>query len=459
MASLASNKGGGKKGHGKKPKAVHGKNLSSAQINSLGQSSTVQAIRSSVSASTWKKIQARAKQQGYTVEGLLNSVPGPMKEHSRAYITKTATTTINKAYAPASTALNQQEKRVQNVDLKRKNDNQHYLDWLATQSTKLTTDAKAADALMADKERALVQTTADGYSQLHQQAAADAAAQPGTVSDFSQAHALDFSNQGSRAVGTLAAGAESGLHQTEAHQQHAATLEANNYAISAANDARRQADTWKALSDIGDERQKLKLSQAADTAKEVARLLDQEITKAGSNRDAQLAGAKLQIQSDTLKSKNAQFAQTFGLAQSKFALDQAKFAHQIKVDGVKLNQTDQQIALTTDRNQLGWYRARHPGGNKGAKGTNNQANYDKAYATLSIATFKKGKKTRPLTVGYVRAHEGAVLAGLVAAGYSRKVAKAAVRAWLSNNGTGADPGHYSGRTAPQTSSNNNTHGN
>jgi hypothetical protein len=439
MASLASNK----KGHGgKKPKSVHGKNLTSAQINSLGQSSTVQAIRSSVSASTWKKIQARAKQQGYTVEGLLNSVPGPMKEHSRAYITKTATTTINKAYAPASTALNQQETRTKNIDLKRKNDNAHYLDWLATQSTKLTTDAKAADALMADKERALVQTTADGYSQLHQQAVAQAGAQPGTVSDFSQAHALDFSNQGSRAVGTLAAGAESGLHQTDEHQKHAATLEANNYAISAANDARRQADTWKALSDIGDERHKLKLSQAADTAKEVARLLDQEITKAGSNRDAQLAGAKLKIQSDTLKSKNAQFAQTFGLAQSKFALDQAKFAHQIKVDGVKLSQTDQQIALSADRNKLGWYRARHPGGNKGSKSGNGQAQFDKAYATISVATFKKGKKTRPLTVGYVRSHRNAVISGLITAGYSKKVARDAVHEWLIQGGTGADPGNY-----------------
>jgi hypothetical protein len=441
---VAANLAAGKSGNKKNSKHHGRRNLSAAAIAALGEPSYVRTVRHSVTPETWQRIVHRARQQGVSVEGFLSGLPHPLQERSRQNINRQARTTVNAAYAPALSELRGQDKRTRALDEKRKADNAHYLDWLSTQSTKIVGDAKAADALLADKERGLVTATADGYKQLHEQAVAQAGDQTGTVSDFSHAAALDFSGQGERGVATIAAGAQQGLEAAQQHELHAATLQANNFAISASNDAKRAADTWKTLSETNDKRTSLKLKRAADTASEVSRLLDQEITKANANRDAAAVQAKLKISADTLASKNAQFAATFGLAKQRLSLDQQKFLHLVHVDNVKLSQNWKKLSQGDRRLTLGWFKARHGrgsggGGSKTQKlGQLNQYSFDTGYANLSLSTF--GKHNHTITSGYVQHHHNAFINQLVHSGLNRETATRVVNAYITFGGS--DPGKF-----------------
>lgn len=430
-------------------------------MNTLGLSPEVAAIKAKATPKQWAQIRHAAHKRGLSVAGYVSGQPAAMREALPSALKQQAMDTIASVYKPAEADLSARERRVKAIDEKRHNDNQSYLQWLQGQSAKMTADAKLADQLLVDRQKGIQQQTTDAYAQLHQQAATAAASHQGVVSDPTESTAMDFTDEGKRAEGLIATARESTTNMIDSNAKLAATAAANNFAHIASLEAKRASDTWGALSDVADERTKLQLQKGADAAKEVARLLDQEITKAQSNREFGAALQKLGIQAQTLQFNKDKFSKQFGLEKSKFALELKKFMHQAHIDRLKIGIDErrlQQDANQFDRSlAVKWYVAKHPASSRNQGGKkydikgNNQYAFDTAVASIISGTYRPhgSKKTRSINHSYVAQNPNAMIATLMTQlGVTRRMATAAVRAFL-NKGS-ADPGDYTRYLHPST---------
>lgn len=252
------------------------------------------------------ELKRAAAKRGLTVAGTLQNVPEPLRERSTASLTAQALKTTNDAYAPAEQALSARQTQINALDAKRKTDNDYYSQWLATQQQNADAVSATADAALltqASQLHGAAQTQGDAAQQA---AMAQAGATPGNVSDPSQSTALQgLTANTDRSVGAADIANANAVGQVARSGAQRATLQASNFAQAAALEAHRQGDTYTALAKLSDDTAAEKLTKAADSSKEVARLLDNEVTKAQSNQQNEMLGAELNVKTDALSEKTA----------------------------------------------------------------------------------------------------------------------------------------------------------
>ena len=282
------------------------KSLSRETVLAMTLGPTATNVKLNASPQQWRKLVRTAHKKGLSMEEFFNRTPPALAAKTPGQLTSQATKVMNSAYAPAEAELNTRESQVNAISAKRQRDDEFYRQWLANQTAALQSDITSSNKLIADKLTGMDEAANAQYAQAAQAAAANVAAQPGVTQDVSRGNAIrqlpvDAAIAGVKRLGETTKEATGAQLSTGM----VAATHANNLARFAADEASRTADTWKALSEIGGEKTKLKLSKAADVAKEVARLMDQEITKAQGNRDYSTLLQKLDIQAADVKVKGA----------------------------------------------------------------------------------------------------------------------------------------------------------
>jgi hypothetical protein len=273
-------------------------------LTALTLGPTAAAVKAKVSHAQWRRIVKAAHKKGFAVDSFLQSdLPDPLKLRTRTSLRREAGKNVATAYAPAEAELTDRERRIANLDSKRKADNEYYLNWLKTKSGELEASAKGAQALY-DSRQGEIRTQLQGEIAAARNTAGQVSlAQGGVVSDPSQSTALANPGESIRATERLAAEQTLGNQQSLTNQGHLAFASAASFALMAAEDAKRSARTWESMQDLADDKHKLTFAKAADSQKEVARLLEGEVAKAGSNREYLAALDKLDITRDTLNLK------------------------------------------------------------------------------------------------------------------------------------------------------------
>lgn len=277
------------------------KRISQAEAIRLGSPQAVQA-KLSLKPSVWRKVVERAHARGYSVSGYLSNQPDALKERTQEGLRSRAEELIKTAYAPRHAELDHREQQIKALDEKRAADNRYYSEWLATQQQKLQQQAKAADATLDQTLSDAQAATLAAAKDLQQTAQGN---MEGSAGNVSQA-------EGSTASRMLALG-QATSNALQAQQQgairkdsHSANLRLAEHAAAylgqmAASDAKRQGETNKAQRELIDDRRVVALEQAADAAKEVARLQDQQIDIADMNRNFDAALEKLDIDREQIK--------------------------------------------------------------------------------------------------------------------------------------------------------------
>ena len=217
-------------------------------------------------------------------------------------------------YAPSFKQLGREESRLNSISEKRKSDNSYYLNWLTKQSELLQAHEDQARTSVNAAGAAAQQEVQAGWDELQSKLVADGNTAPGVVSNMGEAKAFDTTAAAAKSNAEI----ENQRAATEAQQERnigaASISSANNFALMASSEAKRVADQWEGLSKLGDAKQELRLSRAADAAKEVARSLDKEIEK--SQARAQIAASSA---SATLEAKR------LGLDRKKLGLEEGEF--------------------------------------------------------------------------------------------------------------------------------------
>lgn len=273
----------------------------------------------------------------------------PLAPMTPAQLRRQAAQTMRAIYKPAFKQLGREQSRMMSISEKRKADNQYYLDWLNTQSKQLTAHQDAANAVLTASGTQASQEVEKGYTDLRDHLLATGESTPGVVSDPGDANAFDVSAQAQRDRELTAASRAQSQAQIASGGDSAALANANNFAVMAAAEASRVGDQWKALSEIGDAKTKLRLSKAADAAKETSRLLDREIQK--TQIRGQLAASEAEA---ALKAK--QFGldlKEFGLDMSKFDFEQSKFNRKFGLENRELKERRQYHQAETALKQAG----------------------------------------------------------------------------------------------------------
>lgn len=291
-----------------------GRGISRDQFAALIHGGAYPQLKRQLNPRQWQRLVREARRRGTTIEGMASGLSGPLRPLTRKGIQRQAMQTVNDAYRPAEADLDSQESRVRAIDEKRARDNQHYARWLEAQHSRLRTEGAAADAALLRTEQEIATNVDQTYAESQKGARARAAAVAGNVSNPEQSLKLDMSPERQRAVETVANQRRQTATALGAGEKTSQFLQSSNALFMAAQDAKRQGQTFSALKDIADERSKVRFQKAADASKEIARLLDREITKAQSNREFNAATAKL------------------GLDRAELQFDQRKFKAQHKLN-------------------------------------------------------------------------------------------------------------------------------
>jgi hypothetical protein len=375
------------------------------------------------------RVKQAAAKRGLTISGLLQGGPEALRERSTAGLRAQALKTVSSAYAPAEADLGSRVSQANALDEKRRTDNQYYADWLATQQHTADAASQASDAaLLAQASQLHGEAQAAGNAQ-QQQAAQQAQATPGNVSDPSQSSAINgLAANTTKAVGAADIANAEAVGQVARSGASRATSAASNVASIAALEARRQGDTYKTLAGLSDESGKLKLSKAADMSKEIARLLDEEVSKAQSAQQTGILAQKLGVTQATLNEKAAHDRSTSRqsaaklrhqeavdrhtqmLADSKFKLDQAKYGDTKAKDiyqrqhklGPYAPPSKKNAAADVDQKK----RSRTGVSNILQLGTLTSSRYAGNYGTYKKAQLKAGVNISLINAGWQYAHGG-----------------------------------------------------
>jgi hypothetical protein len=440
--------------------AVHGLTKSdpqavkNADIARLG--ATAYATKKKVTPGRWKRIVKDAHAKGFTVDSFLDTnTPDQLKARTQTSLTSQATKTIASAYAPAETELTQAEARAKSIGDKRTRDNQYYLDWLTARSGELNAHAQAADEKLLERNKQIADELGAHNDALKSNLVSQA--QP-TQSDPNQSTAIaNTADEAKRSNEVVANARQASSDMVANNEKRNASDQAINFAQVAAMQASAQADTYKQLQGVADERTKLALAKAGDSSKEVARLLNQEVDKANSNREFGAALSKLGIANDANKIRLTGI-QTTSKDKAKQRSLTAAIADRTA------SQRDTEIQLKGDRLSLDWYKTKHPNsGKKGGKGKNTQEEFDRSVALLQSSVFtrptKDGKDVEVIKSKreYVLHRKDEIIAQIMKKEkVSREVAERAFRAYVqhedNNPGTAEDPGSFKlyGKKGPPT---------
>lgn len=247
--------------------------------------------------------------QAFIGKGALGKVPKALKGTSLRKIGRQSRKAIRPAFRPALADLRREKKTVLGVDRKRAADNKYYLSWLDTQSNQLRAHADAAAEEVRASQEEAQRNAEQAMLKIRGQLEGDAAQHAGTVSATDSASAFDLSPEAQLGLDRIvnARNFSEGAIGTE--ERRGGVEAQSNFAMMAAAEANRQAETASALGDIRSERTKVRLEQAAAEAAEVARRLTQEIEKANSKVDFRNLAASqwMALQAQKLERKKFRF--------------------------------------------------------------------------------------------------------------------------------------------------------
>lgn len=401
------------------------------------------AVKGKVSKKQWSTLVKQAHARGFAINSYLDtSTPDPLKQRTQASLAAQAKRTVAAAYKPAETELSQAESRIKAIQDKRDLDNKYYQDWLASKNAELATQQQTNTKALTDGITALQNSTAQAYAGQQGQEAAQLAATPGAVSDFSQSKALniDLTAQQMHGLSQMAATGSAALTQQGVDNTQLAQTQANAFAFMAAQRAKQQSDTFTELAKVADARQKLVLDKAAAASKEASRLLDNEVNKANSNRNYQAAAEKLGLQTQQFLADDANKKASLAI-QGKNADTAAKRADE--TNRHNLASEEEAKAARLQRK----YLAQHPiakaakrKGGSGAKSSDPQKRFEFGYAALRSARNPAGNNA-PYTVNYVKANRDLIVAQLQTdLKITKEMASRIVRAFIYTNR--GDAGSY-----------------
>lgn len=277
--------------------------LSRASTLAIRLGPTSAKVKLQATPKQWRSFVKQAHGRGQSMEEYFTGVPPALSAKNPGQLAAQAKKTISSAYAPTEAELGSREGQIQALAAKRERDDAYYRDWLANNTATLSQDIKTSNQMITDKLTGADEQARAAYAQ---------AAGAASANLQQQAPGLDFS--GSNAVAQLPVQAAIANTQRTGETKReltaaqlssgmAAATQANALAAHAADEAHRTSETWKALSEVASDKQKVALSKAADIAKEVARLMDNERSKAMSNRDYGALLQKLDLQGQELTLK------------------------------------------------------------------------------------------------------------------------------------------------------------
>lgn len=229
----------------------------------------------------------------------------PLAALTPAQITGQATRTINTAYQPQYTALNQAGKQATGLSSKRAADLSQYQKWLSTQLDSIQTQNNAASQALQGQIKGISDQQSALYAGQAPALVNEANARAGNVSNNAQSNSLGEQLGANQAfTGGLTAAAEQGaLRSMDVGATSLGASRANAGAYMGSLVSKNQSDLQTSLTNIANDRAKLKQAQTGDLAKEIARLGGVEIQKAQSNRDYQTAVEQLQLQGANIGSE------------------------------------------------------------------------------------------------------------------------------------------------------------
>lgn len=215
------------------------------------------------------------------------AAPSPLAPLSNQQITKQATNTITKAYAPSYTNLNQQQTAAQAIQDKRESDNKYYQDWLAGQQQLLQGHADDVNRQLTQQNQALLGAQNQLYSGQAGTLIGDANARAGNVTNNSQSNSFgnELAQYQSANEQSLGNSVQMANNIMATNNSALTASGANAQGILQAGRDKQLAAFQTAMTNIANQRSKLQLTQGADIAKEITRLQGVEVSKAQSNRN------------------------------------------------------------------------------------------------------------------------------------------------------------------------------
>lgn len=417
------------------------------------------AVKKRAKPEQWRRIVKDAHAKGYTVESYLDrSVPNEYKSRTQTSLREQAKKTVASAYAPAQKELSDREKRITALQAKRKSDNEFYTDWLTRTRGAMQASSDAATQKMRDSAKAIYDDQITLHKSALQQAADRLTQQPGTVSSRDQLlQSVSDQPDMQRQLG-LIANQRADIERSAGNASiRTATAEANVLAQQAAMQAAAASESFKALREVADDKDKLLLQMAGDTAEEVSRLLDKEISKAGANRDFNALTEKLDIQGETLDLKKV-------IANANILDDEAdnaradeELAETKRRNSVLESIASSKLDLSGQRLKLDWYKARKAAYEKKSKGKGGpkyedtaEGRYYRAYGGL--ASFRKANGD-PLRPSEVAKNPVSWQNRLISEGLTPKMARKVVQAFINGrvgDRAGAPPAFKTGDPKPRT---------
>lgn len=301
-------------------------------------------LKNRMSPDAWHKLVKTAHKQGFTVKGALSGEPDALKERTRSSINRQAQRTVAASYKPVYQQLDARSSAIQALSKKQADDEATYRTWLANQADVIDAQGRAADAALAGQQQDIQNTNRDAWTAAMADSAARAAGMAGNVSNPQQSTALNSEAVAAQHSDELV----QNQRETTANMLH---VNADSRALSrsaliagaAADQAKRIGDTWAALGKVASDRQSATFQQAADAAKMVQDLLGQEVQKAQTNQQTDIAAQELGVKRDSLAQQAAQAAARLKLDNKKFSLAAWTAQHKAATDQAKLQLGYEQI--------------------------------------------------------------------------------------------------------------------
>lgn len=329
-------------------------------------------------------------------EGLLGPTPGALKAKSFKSMKKQAKKTVNPGFKAPLHDIKSQTKSTLAYDEKRAADNQFYLDWLDSTSKQMAAHARAADLDLQTRQQQMQDSAATALQAMRDELVQNAPNEGSTVTNPNQALSFDLSDEAQRGLSQIANERNRTSQDVLSGAQTANAQRQSNFALMAASDANRQADTSKRLAELGDTKIKIKMERAAARATEVARLLDQEISKAESriNMKNLAAQTALQLRAQRLEKKKFRFDKREALKLANEEIRHNKATESIDEDTlaetIRSNLADEKLAkldLKADKQEAG---------NDNAKDRRERAKEYTKYIENGISAMKNDPELRKL---------------------------------------------------------------
>jgi len=310
----------------------------------------IAALKARTPRQQWRRIVRGAHARGLTVAGAVTpGIPDSMRERTKKSLTEQARKTVADQFKPVEVELDQRETRVKALDAKRASDEDHYRRWLASGHDKLRAQARSADTMLLQHERDTAQQLQAGLAQTQAQAHANAAGNAGVISNTQQSTALDISDVAQRETGKLAAQRQRSRDLVGTGDKQAAVATAAAFAAAAAADGKRQSEIWEELGKVSDARGKLKAEFGSETAKEIARLIDQETDKASRNREFAAAADKLGLDTEKFTAQQKNEDRKYKTELRKYRLDKWIAENKDEVARTKIDLDYDKIAAANGR--------------------------------------------------------------------------------------------------------------